>query len=79
MELCRDGVTDSIPRPPLWMGWFTSVLEFTDPGQGYLYAFALVSGNADLFLRIQPTPTTVHQGDLITYAFPVWNLGPSQR
>ena len=33
-------------------------------------------GSADLFLRIKPTPTTVHQGDLITYAFPVWNLGP---
>ncbi len=32
---------------------------------------------ADLFLRIQPTPTTVHQGDLLTYAFPVWNLGPA--
>ena len=33
-------------------------------------------GGADLFLRIRPTPTTVHQGDLLTYAFPVWNLGP---
>jgi uncharacterized repeat protein (TIGR01451 family) len=32
--------------------------------------------SADLSLRIQPTPTTVHQGDLITYTFPVWNLGP---
>jgi outer membrane protein assembly factor BamB len=42
---------------------------------GSLLAFGL--GSADLFLRIQPTPTTVHQGDLITYAFPVWNLGPS--
>jgi hypothetical protein len=21
--------------------------------------------------------TTVHQGDLLTYAFPVWNLGPN--
>ncbi len=31
---------------------------------------------ADLYLRIIPTTTTVHQGDLITYAFPVWNLGP---
>jgi len=31
---------------------------------------------ADLFLRITPTLTTVHQGDLLTYAFPVWNLGP---
>jgi uncharacterized repeat protein (TIGR01451 family) len=36
--------------------------------------FASVS--ADLYLRIRPTPTTVAQGDLITYAFPVWNLGP---
>ena len=35
-----------------------------------------VRWEADLFLRILPTPTTVHQGDLITYAFPVWNLGP---
>ena len=33
-------------------------------------------GSADLFLRIRPTTTTVHQGDLLTYAFPVWNLGP---
>ena len=41
---------------------------------GYIYAFSL--GSADLFLRIRPTPDTVHQGDLITYAFPVWNLGP---
>lgn len=40
----------------------------------YLYAFSL--GNADLFLRIIPSATTVHQGDLLTFAFPVWNLGP---
>ncbi len=32
--------------------------------------------SADLYLRIIPTTTTVHQGDLLTYAFPVWNLGP---
>jgi hypothetical protein len=25
----------------------------------------------------EPTLTTVHQGDLLTYAFPIWNLGPS--
>src|SRR5580693_9123190 len=31
---------------------------------------------ADLFLRVQPSTTTAHQGDLITYAFPVWDLGP---
>ena len=38
-----------------------------------VYAFSL---GADLFLRVQPSATTVHQGDLLTYAFPVWNLGP---
>ena len=32
---------------------------------------------ADLFLRIWPSTTTVYQGDLLTYAFPVWNLGPA--
>ena len=43
-----------------------------------LYAFGLgAADTADLYLRIRPTPTTVHQGDLITYAFPVWNLGPA--
>jgi outer membrane protein assembly factor BamB len=42
---------------------------------GNTYAFALGTP-ADLFLRIQPTPTAVRQGDLLTYAFPVWNLGP---
>jgi uncharacterized repeat protein (TIGR01451 family) len=41
---------------------------------GNVYAFSVGS---DLFLRIWPTPTTVHQGDLITYAFPIWNLGPA--
>jgi len=46
-------------------------------GDGNFYAFSLGSGSADLFLRIQPTPATVHQGDLLTYAFPVWNLGPA--
>jgi len=42
---------------------------------GNTYAFS-VGVDADLFLRINPSTTTVHQGDLITYAFPVWNLGP---
>jgi len=45
-----------------------------DFAQGNVYAFSV---GADLSLRIQPTPTTVHQGDLLTYAFPVWNLGPN--
>jgi len=38
-----------------------------------LYAFSI---GADLFLRVQPSKTTIHQGDLLTFAFPVWNLGP---
>jgi outer membrane protein assembly factor BamB len=53
------------------------------PGSNYcsgiarIYAFSLPSAaSADLFLRIRPTPETVQQGDLITYAFPVWDLGP---
>jgi uncharacterized repeat protein (TIGR01451 family) len=46
-----------------------------DPsGNGNVYAFDLGVG-ADLFLRIFPSTTTIHQGDLITYTFPVWNLG----
>jgi uncharacterized repeat protein (TIGR01451 family) len=48
-----------------------------DPDLPFTYedmqAFSL---GADLYLRVIPSPTTVHQGDLITYAFPVWNLGP---
>jgi len=42
-----------------------------------IYAFALGAANADLFLRVTPSITTIHQGDLLTYAFPVWNLGPN--
>jgi outer membrane protein assembly factor BamB len=42
----------------------------------HVFAFELGGTSADLFLRIRPTPTTAHQGDLLTYAFPVWNLGP---
>jgi outer membrane protein assembly factor BamB len=44
------------------------------PNQTYLYAF---SAGADLNLRINNSSSTpVQQGDLLTYAFPVWNLGP---
>src|SRR5581483_78298 len=32
---------------------------------------------ADLFLRATPSITTVHPGDLLTYTFPVWNVGPA--
>ena len=38
---------------------------------------ALSRIGADLFLRVWPNPTAVHQGDLLTFAFPVWNLGPA--
>jgi uncharacterized repeat protein (TIGR01451 family) len=43
-------------------------------GNGNIYAFSV---GADLYLRVIPSTTTVHQGDLLTYAFPVWNLGPA--
>ena len=33
--------------------------------------------DADLYQRIIPTPPSVARGDLLTYAFPVWNLGPA--
>ena len=44
--------------------------------EGNVYVFRL-STSADLFLRIRPTSTTVHQGDLLTFTFPVWNRGPN--
>jgi uncharacterized repeat protein (TIGR01451 family) len=44
--------------------------------EGPVFAFA-PGDTADLYLRIWPSATAVHQGDLITYAFPVWNLGPA--
>jgi outer membrane protein assembly factor BamB len=53
------------------------VVYFRSGGQsggGNIYAFSL--GSADLFLRVTPSAMTIHQGDLLTYAFPVWNLGP---
>ena len=49
-------------------------LRVGDQSGGNLYAFSV---GADLFLRIFPSTTTVHQGDLLTFAFPVWNLGPN--
>jgi len=44
------------------------------PTLHYLYAFSV---GADLFLRGTPSAATVHQGDLLTCSFPVWNLGPT--
>jgi uncharacterized repeat protein (TIGR01451 family) len=44
-----------------------------------LFAFGLGGGRtgaADLYLRVEPSPTPVKQGDLLSYTFPVWNLGP---
>jgi uncharacterized repeat protein (TIGR01451 family) len=52
---------------------------------GVIYASSATSGatfleadsvGADLYLRIQPSSTVVQQGQLLTYTFPVWNLGP---
>ena len=57
----------------------TGIVRRSGRGRGILcrrQRYDYYSGSADLFLRIIPTTTTVHQGDLLTYAFPVWNLGP---
>ena len=45
------------------------------PASGNIFAFTL--SKADLLLRIFPSTTMVHQGDLLTFVFPVWNLGPA--
>ncbi len=51
------------------MGWFTSSVGASG------LDLRLLAGSRSLPADT-PTTTTVHQGDLITYAFPVWNLGP---
>ena len=62
-----------IPRPSLWMGWFTS----RTGGQLQVMFTHFRAGPAPIFsCGYSPSTTTVHQGDLLTYAFPVWNLGP---
>jgi outer membrane protein assembly factor BamB len=45
-------------------------------GNGFEFVNSYSLLGADLFLRINPSATAPHQGDLLTYAFPVWNLGP---
>jgi hypothetical protein len=59
----------------LWSSTAASGTPAVVNGTLYVGGSAFSVG-ADLYLRIIPTTTTVHQGDLITYAFPVWNLGP---
>jgi len=78
----RDSV--SIVQSPSVSNGQTLIVEFNDdPSGGPAYYEVLLtittssSLAADLYLRIRPTPETVQQGDLITYAFPVWNLGPA--
>jgi uncharacterized repeat protein (TIGR01451 family) len=46
----------------------------TSPGP---QARLTLSGSADLYLKVQPSPAQVTQGGLLTYAFPMWNLGPA--
>ncbi len=38
---------------------------------------AFAKQSADLLLRLYASATTVHQGDLLTFTFPVWNRGPN--
>ena len=45
-------------------------------GNGFDFVDSYSLLGADLFLRINPSTTTPQRGDLLTYAFPVWNLGP---
>ena len=57
----------------------TAIADTTDPNFANNTATASTTvepPDADLYLRIEPTPASVHQGDLLTYAFPVWNQGP---
>jgi outer membrane protein assembly factor BamB len=69
------GFSDSsIPSPTIVDGVLYIFAQDPTTEAPSIYAFSV---GADLFLRILPTPTTVHQGDLLTYAFPVWNLGPN--
>ena len=42
---------------------------------GHVYAFAPAS--ADLFLRLNASSEPIPQGSLLTYTFPIWNLGPN--
>ncbi len=64
----------SIFSSPVVVDGVVYLNEADASGQMNVYAFSI---GADLFLRVQPSTTTVHQGDLLTYAFPVWNLGPN--
>ena len=48
----------------------------TAPDMEEFISNSSTAGSADLFLQIWPSTTTIHQGDLLTYAFPVWNRGP---
>ena len=45
-------------------------------GQMHIYAFGLVQP-ADLYLRVDAEPTPYVNGQLLTYTFRVWNLGPN--
>ena len=76
--------TIDVTFSPKALGRIYGTLTVTDntdgaPGNSQsvlLSGTGLAITGADLFLRINPSPTLVHQEDLITYAFPVWNLGP---
>ena len=66
----------SLPNFPLETNGTVYLSDITGPSHTITNINAFSVG-ADLFLRVQPSATTVHQGDLLTYTFPVWNLGPT--
>jgi len=74
-DILRIYPTASFSSSPTIVNGVVYVRAGTSQGGGNIYALAV--GSADLFLRVQPSSTTVHQSDLLTYAFPVWNLGPA--
>ena len=59
------------PRPSSWTEWFTSFRRSIPEA-----VFTPSVSEPTSFCGLQPSPTAVHQGDLLTYTFPVWNLGP---
>jgi hypothetical protein len=71
-------VSDTFLTAIVPKGATTGLVSVTTPG-GKLVSDKnfLVHLTADLFLRVQPSATSIKQGDLLTYAFPVWNLGSS--
>ena len=69
-------VSDTYLTAIVPLGVSQGTITVTTPGGTFKSNRIFLNKSADLFLRVTPSTTTVHQGDLLTFAFPVWNLGP---